>query len=275
MTLVDSLTAWGIQDAAVVVSAATDAGLPLAMAAALLDQESGGGANVWGHDNVTVAPGTYVKGGPVTELNYRAYRTAVAAGKAGPQGCGPVQLTSLSYQDQADRLGGCWRPEISTRVGFGLLAGYAAQWGAADAFRAYNGGAGNRVHGSNVNADRYSDEAMARYATWTTRLGTEDDVALTDQDVQKIAIATTALLLNTQLSDLYPDHPTGTMTVAATLQWAAANAGRALTVSQRIRDLVTSGVAPTGDQLHEALLDALEAIGPLELIPTSALQQKG
>lgn len=273
MSLVDTLNAWGIIGASDVVTVASAGGLPLAAACALLDKESGGGANVWGHDNVTVAPGTYVKGGPVTELNYRAYRVAWATGRAGQQGCGPTQLTAVAYQDQADALGGCWVPLANLRVGFGLLAGYAARWGLPDAFRAYNGGAGNRVHGTNVNADNYSDGAMALYDTWTTRLGTEADMPITDQEVQKIATSTVALLLNTQLSDLYPDHPTGTMTVAATLQWAAASAGRALTVSQRVRDLITQGGVP-GDA-QAALLEALDSLGPLALVPASTITKGG
>lgn len=273
MTLADSLDAWGIVDGADVVTVASAVGLPLAAACALLDKESGGGHNVWGHDNVTVAPGTYVKGGPVTELNYKAFRAARASGRAGQQGCGPTQLTSQGYQDQADRLGGCWVPLANLRVGFGLLAGYIAQWGLADAFRAYNGGAGNRMHGSNANADAYSDKAMALYATWTTRLGTDDTMALTDDEIHRIAVANTALLLNTQLADLYPDHPTGTMTVGATLQWAAANAGRALTVAQRIRDMIAQGGVP-GDA-QAALLAALDSLGPLALVPESTIPKGG
>jgi hypothetical protein len=266
---VDSLAAWGIQRPADVVAIADAAGLPLAAACALLDQESGGGHNVWGHDRVTVAPGTYVMGAEVTEQAYRAYRAALAPGRAGQQGVGPCQLTARDFQDAADKLGGCWLPIPNMRVGFGLLANYARLWPLADAFRAYNGGAGNRVHGSNVNADRYSDDAMARFERWQTRLGVGDDMPLTQADADLVV----ATLLRTPLLDLFPDKPNRNITLAETLQWAAANAGRAKVTAERL--LAALAAHPASGDLHEALLDALEAIGPLELIPTSALNNIG
>jgi hypothetical protein len=267
VSAVDSLAAWGILRPADVVTLADAAGLALPLAAALLEQESGGGRNVWGHDSVATG-GAYVKGAEVTEQAYRAYRAALAVRQAGQQGVGPCQLTSVGFQDAADKLGGCWLPVPNMRVGFGLLANYVRLWGPADALRAYNGGAGNRRLGSNVNADRYSTEAMGRFARWTTRLGGDQDMPLTQADADLVV----RTLLNTMIDDLYPDRPTAKISVGATLQWAAANAGRSLTVSQRIRDLVSQGAAPP--DLHEALLDALEAIGPLEIVPSSALQQK-
>jgi hypothetical protein len=265
VTSIESLAAWGIQRPADVVAIADAAGLSLAAACALLDQESGGGHNVWGHDRVTVAPGTYVMGAEVTEQAYRAYRAALAAGRAGQQGVGPCQLTARDFQDAADRLGGCWLPIPNMRVGFGLLANYARLWPLADAFRAYNGGAGNRAHGSNVNADRYSDDAMARFERWQTRLGVGDDMPLTQADADLVV----ATLLRTPLMDLFPDKPNRNITLAETLQWAAASAGRAKVTAERV--LAALAAHPASSDLHEALLDALEAIGPLELIPTSAL----
>lgn len=170
MAVVDSLTAWGIQRAVEVVGVAAEAGLPVHIAAALLEQESGG-ANTWGHDRVP-NPGVYVSGAEVTEAAYRAYRHALSMRTAGQQGVGPAQLTSVGYQDQADALGGCWVPSNNLQIGFRLLAGYIRQWGLADAFRAYNGGGGNRHPGSNPDADIYSAQAMAKTAKWATRLGT-------------------------------------------------------------------------------------------------------
>ncbi len=94
MSAVSVLAEGGIIGAEDVVSIAAAAGLELAAAATLLVKESSGGRNVWGHDAVTVAPNTYVKGGPVTQSNYTAYRAAVNAGHAGRQGCGPTQRPS-------------------------------------------------------------------------------------------------------------------------------------------------------------------------------------
>lgn len=264
-----SLTAWGILRPDDVVRIAAVTGLELAAACALLEQESGGGRNVWGSDGVPTG-GAYVKGEPVDEASYRAYRAALASGRAGQQGCGPTQLTSVTYQDRADAAGGCWDPVANMCVGFALLATYARQWGIEAAFRAYNGGPGNRLPGHNTNADRYAAQAMDRYRRWLDRLPTttpEADMPLTQADAELVA----KTLLGMPLLDLYPDKPSQTMTVGATLQWAAANAGRAHTVLLRLRDrieqLAQTGQAPV-DVLHDELLDALEALGPLTLIPT-------
>ena len=80
MSDVTVLSQGGIQQAADIVSIAAASRLELAAAATLLIKESGGGRNVWGHDDVIVAPDTYVKGGPVTEVDYTAYAAAVKAG---------------------------------------------------------------------------------------------------------------------------------------------------------------------------------------------------
>lgn len=267
-----SLAAWGILRPDDVVTVAAAVGLPLAAACALLEQESAGGRNVFGHDPVPTG-GAYAKGDPVTEVAYKAYRHALALGLAGQQGVGPCQLTAREYQDRADTAGGCWDPVPNMRVGFALLATYARQWGLADAARAYNGGAGNRHAGSNAHADEYSSGFMDKYARWLDRLGhapaPEDDMPLTDQDVDRVATAVVARLLGTQLADLYPDHPspTQTMTVAATWQWAAANAGRALYVARAVLDGLGKAApgTPVGD-VNQAIRAALDALGPLKLI---------
>lgn len=173
MSQVNSLSAWGTLRPAEVVELAASAGLPLAAAAALLEQESGGGRNVWGSDRVATG-GAYVKGAEVTESAYRAYRRALSAGTAGQQGVGPCQLTAVGYQDQADALGGCWMPRANVTVGLRLLAGYVARWDLARAFRAYNGGAGTvtdpRRYPSPA-AHTYERAAMTKYTRWRDRLG--------------------------------------------------------------------------------------------------------
>jgi hypothetical protein len=145
--------------------------LNLAAAAVVLLKESGGGRNVWGHDNVVVAPGTYAKGAEVTEQAYLAYRAAVQSGRAGRQGCGPTQLTWSGYQDQADALGGCWDWRCNVTVGFRALAQHIRNSGLRGGFRDYNG--------SGPAAETYADDAMSKYLVWATRLGSpgpEDDV---------------------------------------------------------------------------------------------------
>jgi hypothetical protein len=171
MSDIGVLAAGGIDRAADVVSIAAAAGLELAAAATLLIKESGGGRNVWGHDGVTVAPNTYVKGGPVTQSNYAAYIAAVAAGRAGRQGCGPTQLTFGPFQQQADDAGGCWRWEINCRVGFEILADHIRRRGVQGGFRAYNG--------SGSAAEAYGRDAKTRYDAWRVKLE-EDDMATAD-----------------------------------------------------------------------------------------------
>ena len=174
MSDVTVLAQGGIQQPADIVTIAAAAGLDLAAAATLLPKESSGGRNVWGHDDVVVAPDTYVKGGPVTESNYTAYRTAVQAGHAGRQGCGPTQLTFGPFQQRADDLGGCWRFDINCRVGFDILADHIRTRGVQDGFRAYNG--------SGPRAEAYGRDAKEKYDAWTAKLAgnaipTADEIA--------------------------------------------------------------------------------------------------
>lgn len=188
--LAEILTAGGILRAGEVVEIAQAVKLDVAAAAVLLAKESGGGANVWGHDAVPTA-GAYTPGGPVTRDNYRAYRDAVLSGKAGRNGVGPTQLTYGPLQSLADSRGGCWDWRVNCAVGFEHLAQLIRQYGVRDGYRRYNG--------SGSAADRYADDAMARLRKWQDRLAVapvapakpiqEDDMALTDQDVERIADA--------------------------------------------------------------------------------------
>jgi hypothetical protein len=160
------LSANGILRASEVVELAAACGLDLACAAVMLDKESGGGRNVWGSDGVVIAANTYVKGSTVTQAAYLAYRTAVRAGRAGRQGCGPTQLTYGPFQDQADQAGGCWDWRANVRTGFMILANNIRAGGIRTGFRAYNG--------SGAAAERYADDAMNRLARWRTRLAGAD-----------------------------------------------------------------------------------------------------
>jgi hypothetical protein len=151
------------------VELAAAAGLDLAAAATMLELESGGGRNIFGHDAVPTA-GTYTPGGPVTSSNYAAYKAAVRAGRAGRQGVGPSQITYGPYQDACDQQGGCWDWRTNARYGFGVLAGLIRSYGTRDGFRRYNG--------SGVAAQAYATKAMAKYATWQARLAGVDTTVL-------------------------------------------------------------------------------------------------
>ncbi len=157
---VEILGAGNIIDPASVVRIAAAADLELAAAATLLQMESGGGRNVWGHDGVDPG-GTYVKGSAVTREAYTAYLTI--RGRLGAQGCGPAQLTWPGFQDRADRLGGCWRWDVNCRVGFEILADLIHLHGVRDGFRRYNG--------SGPAAVAYAQKAMRLYDGWQRKLG--------------------------------------------------------------------------------------------------------
>lgn len=157
MTADQVLAAHGIQRATEVVALAAAAGLELAAAATMLEKESGGGDNVFGHDEVST-DGIYRYGQPVTKDVYERYREARKAGRIPPQGVGPTQLTSPGFQDQADAAGGCYDWAVNVKVGFGILAGEIRSSGIRGGFRAYNG------------SDAYAADAMQKLAVWESRL---------------------------------------------------------------------------------------------------------
>jgi len=95
-------------------------GLPFPALCAVLEKESAGGMNVFGHD-----PTIYAGAGTVTKEKYLAYKARRGPqGRGGMQGVGPMQLTWYSYQDQADAIGGCWKPLPNMIVGARLLKSY-------------------------------------------------------------------------------------------------------------------------------------------------------
>lgn len=130
--------------------------MPLSRACALLEKESGGGANVWGHDRDRggcIPP----CGGPVTRANYAAYLERRRRDRR-QQGCGPTQLTYHTLQDRADRLGGCWRPKVNMYVGFSHLAENIKRNGVHAGMRIYNG--------SGRAAENYATDLRTREARW-------------------------------------------------------------------------------------------------------------
>lgn len=168
MTAAEVLDKHGTQRAAEVVELAAAAGLELAAAATLLEKESVGGRNIFGHDNVKTG-GNYEKGGPVTQENYRKYKAHRS--EFGAQGVGPTQLTLPTFQDRADDRGGCFDWRVNCAVGFEILVDHIKARGVHDGFRAYNG--------SGPDAEDYADDAVEKLAVWRSRLsGLEDDMTV-------------------------------------------------------------------------------------------------
>ncbi len=153
-TLIERLRAEGIVAPRIAIDEAKRAGLPLEIACALLEKESGGGKNVYGHD-----PSIFRGAGAVTRENYARYKKQrVASGNRQMQGVGPCQLTWWEFQDQADAQGGCWRPRMNMRIGFGHLANLIKRYGEPDGARRYNG-AGSA-------AEAYSRDLLVKKRRW-------------------------------------------------------------------------------------------------------------
>ena len=147
--LIERLRAAGIVAPRTAVREAKRAGLALELACALLEKESSGGRNVFGHD-----PTIFAGAGKVTRANYAEYkRRRIASGNKLMQGVGPCQLTWWELQDAADAGGGCWHPEVNMRVGFRHLATLVERYGRGDGARRYNG--------SGAAAEAYSRDLLA------------------------------------------------------------------------------------------------------------------
>lgn len=193
------------------IRAAQAENVELAVAATILMKETGGGRNVWGHDPVD-PQGCYVKGGQVTEGDYRRYR----ASSGGYQGCGPCQCTSAGYQDTADQLGGCWDPTANMRSGFRGMGALIRQYGVQDGARRYNG--------SGPAAEAYGRDFYGKYQAWQQRLADTTTTAPTEEtDVQPSDIP--AIWGQPVADDYNPRNPGMRADVA--LGWAVSHAAHA------------------------------------------------
>lgn len=147
----------GIKNPVLVWNECKRAGVNFAAVCAFLEKESGGGDNVFGHDKDS--SGRIIFHGqtgrvPVTKERYLEYRTfRRRTGKM--QGVGPMQLTWYSFQDNADKLGGCWIPKYNIREALRIikedrLAG-KNWWQVA---REYNG------------AEEYANDFIMKFQKW-------------------------------------------------------------------------------------------------------------
>jgi hypothetical protein len=140
-----------------ILAAIATTGLALSDGLALCEKE-GGFRMVWGHDPVRnpvkSPPGGYLR---VTRANYLRYKAYRRLGW-GMQGCGHTQPTWYSLQDEADRIGGCWKPYPNLCVGFRhlhqLIAAHGREHGAA----AYNG--------TGPAAEAYGRDFVHKQAAW-------------------------------------------------------------------------------------------------------------
>jgi len=144
---------------ALVVAEARRAGLPVSLACALVEQESGF-RNVFGHDRVRWPQ---IRGGRVTRARYVRYRALRRA--CGNQGVGVTQLTATAFQTRASRLGGCWKVTYQLRVGFEELARLIGKYGRYRGLASYNAGEAGWKNGRG-----YADQVESRMRRWHERL---------------------------------------------------------------------------------------------------------
>jgi hypothetical protein len=116
-------------------SVSREVGVPFWVVCAFLEQESGGGRNIYGHDVDALGnPRPFWGHGQVTKENYEAYKKERDLGvtredrfpKLGRrnQGVGPMQLTYWSLQDRADANGGCWDWYANVLTGVQIVKEY-------------------------------------------------------------------------------------------------------------------------------------------------------
>ena len=182
-TPAEILTAGGLANADLIVQAAGATGVPLAIAAALIQKETGG-KNVYGHDGSTeTGPGvfstkygpvtingvTYAQGSdiPVTQGNFAEFLRRVTAGEKS-NGVGPAQLTYAGYFKQYPTYE-FWDALANIKFGLTILADYLdgdtsdAAISAAGAH--YNGGTN-----PNGTALAYGADLLAQTKIWRARL---------------------------------------------------------------------------------------------------------
>lgn len=143
-----------MRNARTIADEARRAGITYDLAFAMVEQESGNGMNVFGHD-----PTIFAGAGKVTRGKYWSYK--FARGRTRMQGVGPLQLTWWELQDAADDLGGCWVPRYNLRVGFEHLRDLTHTYGERGGIRRYNG--------AGPAAEQYASSVLARKAKWHKR----------------------------------------------------------------------------------------------------------
>ncbi len=157
-----AIRAHGGQYEAEILAASAATQIPVAFLCAVLDVETSF-SNVFGHDGVA-NPIKSPRGSnrPVTKDLYLQYKHFRDRGQ-GCQGVGPMQLTSKSFQDRADALGGCWLVGPNIRIG-------------AEVIRECIAAAGGSVHGGFTRyngASVYADNMLKVIAKWQGFLGTK------------------------------------------------------------------------------------------------------
>ena len=154
--LVEMIRGAGFSFGPAIVAESRRAGIPLALALALVEQESGF-RNIFGCDlgRRETAPWCHQD---VTRDRVEALIRWVDGGGIS-NGVGLTQLTSIGLIRQAEAQGGAHTVEAQCRVGFGYLHGLIERHRERVGIGAYNGGEGN----PNL---EYADSVLALRGTW-------------------------------------------------------------------------------------------------------------
>ena len=188
-TPTEILTAGGLVNADLIVQAATATGVPLAIAAAMIQKESGG-KNVYGHDgSAETGPGvfstkygpvfiggtTYAQGSdiPVTQGNFAEFLRRMTAG-AKSNGVGPAQITYAGYFKQAPDYP-FWDALANIRFGLTILADYLdddfSDSSISSAGAHYNGGTN-----PGAKALAYGADLITKTTAWRAKLAGASDI---------------------------------------------------------------------------------------------------
>ena len=194
-TPAEILAAGGLTNADLIVQAATATGIPLAIAAAMIQKESGG-KNVYGHDGSTeTGPGvfstkygpvtingvTYAQGGdiPVTQANFAEFLRRVTAGEKS-NGVGPAQLTYAGYFKQYPTYE-FWDALANIKFGLTIIADYLD----GDTSDAAISAAGARYNGGTNPGTRalaYGADLLTKTNAWRAKLAGASDIGGSGMD---------------------------------------------------------------------------------------------
>jgi hypothetical protein len=133
------------------IKAARETGLDLAVGCIVYIQESSGGRNIYDGKTSTCPGVVYpTRGTEVTEANYQVVKDNRRT--CGRKGVGPTQITDVALQEQADALGGAWRPDVNTRVGFAFMRSCIEENGGnvERGMNRYNSGSPDSGYGTTV-----------------------------------------------------------------------------------------------------------------------------
>jgi hypothetical protein len=145
-------------------------GIPISAGFALVQKETYF-RNIFGHDGTTSIPNSW-KGGAVTKSRYAYYKARRPT--HGMQGVGPTQLTWYSFQDEADKLGGCWRPGINIHVGLrNFSASFKTYVARGQTRRTALQSAAHDYNGTGAAADAYGRDFLVQMDKWHNILNTK------------------------------------------------------------------------------------------------------